>query len=105
MTNMLVQYKVKIGRAAENEAFISRVFEQLEEQKPSGIRYASFKLADGVSFIHFVSVETADGANPLCELSAFNAFTKSSSDRIDGEVVVTQLRPFRSYRVFGEPSS
>ena len=67
MEQIIVQYKVKPGRTAENEAFISRVFDQLREHQPSGIRYPSFKLRDGVNFIHFVSVETADGSNPLSD--------------------------------------
>ena len=100
MEQIIVQYKVKPGRTAENEAFISRVFQQLHEEQPSGIRYASFKLRDGVSFIHFVSVETADGSNPLSDLSAFQAFTNSAGDRIEGEPVVTRLKEFRSYRLF-----
>jgi hypothetical protein len=35
--------------------------------RPSGLRYASFKLADGVSFMHIVSHER-NGHNPLSEL-------------------------------------
>src|SRR5206468_9004683 len=61
-------YKVKPDHTAENERYIQRVFEQLEHERPSGLRYASFKLGDGVSFVHIVSLEAADGSNPLGEL-------------------------------------
>jgi len=71
---LLVQYKVTAARDAENKAYISKVFEQLREHQPSGLRYASFKLRDGVSFVHIVSGETTDGPNPLTDLPAFKAF-------------------------------
>jgi hypothetical protein len=104
MEQIIVQYKVKAGRIAENEAHINKVFEQLREREPSGIRYASFKLRDGVSILHFVSVETTDGSNPLCDLPAFKEFTASASERLDGPPVVTHLNEFRSYRFFSDAS-
>lgn len=48
MKRMLVRYKAKADRAAENEQYIAKVFEQLRQTRPSGLRYASFKLDDGV---------------------------------------------------------
>jgi hypothetical protein len=64
MTRM-VRYKVKADRAAENERYITGVFEQLRRDRPSGLRYASFKLDDGVSFVHIVSLEATGRGNPL----------------------------------------
>ena len=55
----MVRYKVKADRAAENESYITAVFEQLKREAPSGISYASFKLADGVSFVHVAGYEEA----------------------------------------------
>ena len=57
MKKVMVRYKVKPEFVAENERDIKRVFEQLATDRPSGLRYASFKLADGVSFVHIVSHE------------------------------------------------
>ena len=58
----MVRYKIKADRVAENERYITSVFEQLEREKPPGLRYASFKLEDGVSFMHVALVETEDGS-------------------------------------------
>ena len=102
MKRMIVRYKIKADRAAENEAFIRGVFEQLEREKPSGLRYASFRAADGVSFVHIVSVETANGRNPLIELSAFKAFTSGVEDRWEDLPITTELNEIGSYRFFGE---
>lgn len=64
---MLVRYKVKPGRAAENRSYIEKVFQELKANGPDGIRYASFILDDGVSFVHIASIERSDGRNPLSE--------------------------------------
>jgi hypothetical protein len=46
MKRLMVRYRVKANRAAENEAYIARVLEQLDRERPTGIRYASFKCED-----------------------------------------------------------
>ena len=102
MKRMMVRYKVKADRVAENERYITSVFEQLNREKPPGLRYASFKLDDGVSFMHIVSLETADGSNPLSELSAFKAFTAEVRDRCAEPPVTVELQEVGSYRLFGE---
>ena len=102
MKRMMVRYKVKADRAAENESYIARVFEQLERDRPAGLRYATFKLEDGVSFVHLVSLETGDGSNPLRKLSAFKAFTAGIRDRCEEPPAAVTLREVASYGFFGE---
>jgi hypothetical protein len=74
MKRVLVSYKVKSGRAEENEGYICKVCEELRQTSPEGIRYALFKLDDGLSFVHIASIETSDGANPLGQSEAFKKF-------------------------------
>ena len=102
MKRVMVRYKVKADRAAENESYITRVFEQLRRDTPPGLRYASFKLDDGVSFIHLVSHEAEDGNNPLRELSAFKAFTAEIRDRCEEPPVAAELKEVGSYRFFSD---
>jgi hypothetical protein len=101
MKRVMVRYKVKPGRAAENEQYVKGVFEQLNRDRPPGLRYASFKLADGVSFVHIAYHETADGSNPLGELPAFKAFTAEIKDRCEDPPVVAELTEVGSYGFFG----
>ena len=101
MKRMMVRYKVKPDRVAENERFIASVFEQLNSEQPAGLRYVSFKLDDGVSFMHIVEVDAPDGANPLHALPAFNAFTASVRDRCDDPPVSVELQAVGSYHLFG----
>jgi hypothetical protein len=102
MKRVMVRYKVKADRATENEGFIRKVFEQLKNEKLSGVRYASFKLDDGVSFVHIASIETTDGSNPLGELSAFKAFAAQIKDRCEEPPAAVDLTEVGSYRLFGE---
>ena len=102
MKRLMVRYKVKPERAAENEGYIDRVFEQLEREKPAGIRYASFKLEDGVSFVHIVSYEVANGRNLLTELSAFKTFAAGVKERCEELPIVVELSEIGSYGFFGK---
>ena len=61
---------------------IEAVFEQLHAQRPGNIEYKVVRLADGVSFVHVSSADTADGSNPLPELTAFKEFGKDSAARV-----------------------
>ena len=101
MKRMMVRYKVKPDRVAENERSIADVFEQLNREQPAGLRYASFMLDDDVSFMHIVEVDTPDGVNPLHTLSAFNAFTATVRDRCDEPPVSVELQAVGAYHLFG----
>jgi hypothetical protein len=101
MKRLMVRYRVRADQAATNERYVKDVFEQLEQKQPSGLRYASFKLDDGVSFVHIVSQETTDGTNPLSDMPAFEAFTAAIADRCEEKPVVTPLNEVGSYKMFG----
>lgn len=102
MKHVMVRYKVKAERGAENESYITNVFEQLTRDQPPGLRYASFKLNDGVSFVHIASHEAADGSNPLSALSVFKAFTAEIRERCEELPVAVELQEVGSYRFFGD---
>ena len=102
MKQVMVRYKVKADRAAENENYISRVFEALKRDNPPGLHYASFKLDDGVSFVHIASFEAVDGGSPLGKVAAFKAFTAEIKDRCKEPPVAVDLQEIGSYRFFVE---
>jgi hypothetical protein len=102
MKRAMVRYKVKVERATENERYIAGVFEQLRRERPAGLRYASFKLEDGVSFVRIVSHETADGRNPLTELAAFKTFVAAIKERCQEQPVAVELQEIGSYGFFGK---
>lgn len=102
MAITMVRYKVKTDRAAENERYITAVFEQLKREAPAGVHYASFKQGDGVSFVHIASTITTDGVNPLTSLTAFKAFVAQIKERCEEPPLAVDLAPVGTYRFFAE---
>jgi hypothetical protein len=99
MRSVIVRYRVKVDRAAENENLIRAVYDELHRAAPTGFHYATYRMEDGVSFVHFAIDETDDGHNPLNDLSAFGAFQEHIGDRCDEPPVVSELRRVGSYRL------
>jgi hypothetical protein len=98
MRRVLVQYTVKLDRAAENEELVREVFDELLRTRPDGLRYATFQLPDGVSFLHLAEIE--DGRDPLASVQAFQHFRRGIADRCKEAPVATELRLIGSYRFF-----
>jgi hypothetical protein len=97
MKRVMVRYKLKPDQVARNEELVRAVYAELDTTDPGGLRYATFKLEDGVSFAHIA--ETEDGANPLADVKAFMEFQKDIGARCDEPPVVTEMEPIGSYRV------
>ena len=98
MMKSMIRYKVKADRAEENQHFVENVFEELRRSSPPGLHYATFKLKDGVSFVHIVSIETPE--NPLGQLPAFQAFQADIKDRCEEQPVAVELEEVGSYQFF-----
>ena len=79
MRRVMVRYTVKPDRAEENERLVREVYEELHRTGPEGIRYATFRLADGVTFVHLAVTE--DGDNPLTRSAAFKEFQQGLGER------------------------
>jgi hypothetical protein len=98
----MVRYRVKPERVAENEELVLAVYEELRHTEPDGLRYATFKLDDGVSFVHLAVTESEDGGSPLSKVKAFQEFQKNIEDRTDDGPVVTGLDQIGSFHLFGD---
>jgi quinol monooxygenase YgiN len=96
MRQVMVRYKVKPDRVEENEQLVRAVYDELAATEPAGLRYATFRLDDGVSFVHIASVEGEH--NPLAEVEAFARFQADVRDRCEEQPVVTELHEVGSYR-------
>lgn len=89
MKATVVRYKVKADRAQENVDLVSAVFAELQEKSPLGLRYSSFKLNDGVSFLHVAAVDDGVETNPLPQMEAFKRFVADIKDRCEEPPVAT----------------
>jgi hypothetical protein len=96
MGSSMVRYKILPDRADENEALVRAVYEQLASERPEGLHYATFKLPDGVSFMHVV-FETDQPGRILAEIPAFRAFTAEIEGRCEEAPVATELTLVGSY--------
>jgi hypothetical protein len=98
MSVTVVRYRTKAECADENQALIEKVFAGLDADGSDGVRYASFRLADGVSFVHVASIETDDGTNPLTSSPAFSEFVWEIGDRVEEGPVASDATVVGSYR-------
>lgn len=83
----VIRYETTPEAADENQALVEAVFAQLAEQRPKGLSYASFRLDDGVGFVHVGFVE-GDG-NPLAASTAFQEFQREFRSRAPQGAVAT----------------
>jgi hypothetical protein len=95
MKHVMVRYRVKSDRVAENQEYIRAVFSELERERPAGLEYASFTL-DDASFMHIASLASSD--NPLLALESFRSFTERIRERCEEPPVTTELARIGAYR-------
>jgi hypothetical protein len=96
MRRVMVRYRVKPGQAERNEELVRAVYEQLHSADPAGFSYATFRLDDGLTFVHLAQSE--DRGSPLPALEAFREFQKDIAARCDEPPVVTELSEVGSFR-------
>jgi hypothetical protein len=80
--SVIVSYTVRPDAHAEHVRLIEDVFAQLRARHPDTVDYQVMRLADGVSFVHVSTHDTADGASPLPALPAFQEFTRAIGVRV-----------------------
>jgi hypothetical protein len=102
MNHVIVRYRVKPERSAPNEELVRAVYAELHETRPAGLRYGTFRLDDGVSFVHVASHENDDGPSPLSHLQAFQRFQENIAERCEEGPVVTPMLEIGSYRFLAE---
>jgi hypothetical protein len=78
-TTKVIRYRTKPEHADENERLIREVFAELAQEDPDGLHYATFRLADGVSFVHLAVLDGEE--NPLTTSPAFAAFQAGIAER------------------------
>jgi hypothetical protein len=95
MRRVLIRYRLKPDQVERNEELVRAVYEELHRAAPSGFRYVTFKLEDGVSFMHIS--ESEGDESPLVDVAAAKEFQREIADRCDEQPVVTQLTEVGSY--------
>ena len=74
-----MRYKTRPEAADENARLVAAVYAALAEADPGDFRYITYRLADGVTFVH---VAHQDGeTNPLTTLPEFAEFQRELGAR------------------------
>jgi hypothetical protein len=105
MKTVMVRYKTRPECAAENEALIRGVFDALARERPAGLAYQTFRLADGVSFVHLARIEEGADGHPLLKLEAFQQFIADIRARCEEPPVSVELTPLGQFESEGAPQT
>ena len=103
MKRVIVRDRVKPERASDNVELVRAVYDEPHETKPEGLRYATFELDDGVSFVHLAEHDE-DGPNQLTQLAYFKRLQEGIAERCEEPPVVSEVSTIDAYRLFGESS-
>jgi hypothetical protein len=98
----LIRYKTKPEFADENQHLVEKVYEELNARDPGGVHYATWRLADGVTFIHVFTTDSDDAANTLGGVAAFAEFLRELPRRCDELPVAQDVTAVGSYRMFAD---
>ena len=96
-----IQAPMKEEHADESEAAVRRMVAALEREQPEGVRYASLKLADGVTFLALVELEDAEH-NPLFALPEYQELLAKLEEWRAGPPEVSPATVVGSYRLLAE---
>jgi hypothetical protein len=99
MSVMMVRARVRSEQASQVEGAVRKVFSAIEAAQPEGVRYASCRLPDGVTFVIFLELEEGTG-NPLPALPEFRDFQAGLAEWLAEPPVQEQLSVVGSYRLF-----
>ena len=75
----VVRYRTRPDAAEENARLVAAVYASLAEAAPNDFAYATYRLADGVTFVHIARL--GDRENPLPKMPAFVEFQRELEGR------------------------
>src|SRR3954447_1561442 len=103
MSVIAIRARMKEEHVADVETALKRVFAALDREQLEGVRYGSFRLADGVTFLALLEIE--DGVdNPLLALPEFQDLQVSLPEWHAEPPEAGPATVVGSYRLFPEPS-
>ena len=100
MRRVMVRYQVKPEHLEENEALLRAVYEELEATQPENLAYVTFKLDDGVTFVHVTEDDATPGHSPLNELPSFKRYLEDVQERLEAPPEQSGLTEIGAFRVF-----
>ncbi len=94
----VIRYTTRPEAASDNQKLVEQVFAELARNDPGELHYATFRLADGVTFVHLAITEGE--VNPLLQTAAFGEFQRGIGERCVEPPVASESTLVGSYRFF-----
>jgi hypothetical protein len=96
---VVVRYRTRPDAAEENARLVEAVFAELAEVEPADFHYATYRLADGVTFLHVA--HHAGTVNPLATSPAFAEFQRDVAQRCVEQPAPSEATVVGSYQWTG----
>lgn len=93
---VMVRWKVRADQVGQELAMLREVYDELARAEIDGLRYATYQLEDGVSFMDVVDLPQGPGM--LRQIAAFGRYRTGLEERCSEPPVVTQLEEVGAYR-------
>ncbi|RJL22045.1 hypothetical protein [Bailinhaonella thermotolerans] len=94
--HVMIRWKVKPDQVERELESLRAVYEDMRAIRPEGLRYATFQLDDGVTFVDVA--EMTGGPGVLRQVAAFQDYRATLDERCDEPPAVTVLRQVGAYR-------
>jgi hypothetical protein len=82
MAVLMVRSKIRAEAVGDVDAAVEHLFAAIHQAQPEGIRYASFRLPDGVTYVALLALDEGVD-NPLPALPEFSEF-QDNLKNVDG---------------------
>ncbi len=92
---LIIRYQTRPEAAEENCRLVEAVYASLAELGPSDFSYSTYRLADGVTFVHVARLSGT--GNPLLTLPAFAEFQRELAQRCVEQPVASEASVVGSY--------
>jgi hypothetical protein len=99
MSVMMIRAKVKSENVNDVERAAKTMFAAPDKAQPQGVKYASSKLADGVTFVIVLALESPKD-NPLPAIPEFRVFQEGLKGWLAEPPASEQLTVVGSYNLF-----
>ena len=93
--NVIVRYRTRPDAAEENARLVEGVYAALATRRPADFEYTTYRLQDGVTFVHVA--RHGDGVNPLPDLPEFAEFQRELQSRCDEPPAPSEATVVGSY--------
>jgi quinol monooxygenase YgiN len=92
---VMIRWKIKPGQVERELELLREVYAELRAVRPDGLRYATFRLDDEVTFVDIVELD--EGPEVLRRIEAFQRYRSTLDERCDEVPVITTLHQVDCY--------